>query len=129
MTHILVVDDDLPICEVLASVFGDEGWSVEACTRPEDALQLARWWTVDAIVLDLKLPGMDAASFLAGYRQQATPSTPVILISAAPDLAEHAARLGADGALAKPFDLDAVCDTVRRCLVGELARSGAPNGR
>lgn len=56
MAHIMVVDDDLPICEVLASAFADEGWSVQTCTRPEDALQIARQRAADAIVLDLRLP-------------------------------------------------------------------------
>jgi DNA-binding response OmpR family regulator len=125
----MVVDDDLPICEVLASAFADEGWSVQACTRPEDALEIGRQLVADAIVLDLKLPGMSAASFLATYRGQVSASTPVILVSAASDLDREAARLGADGAVAKPFDLDALCETVRRCVEGDLATSGASDGR
>jgi two-component system, OmpR family, response regulator CpxR len=129
MPHILVVDDDLPICEVLASAFADEGWSVQTCTRPEDALEPARQWSVDAIVLDLKLPGMGAASFLAAYREQARSSTPVIVLSATSDLVGHAARLGATSALNKPFDIDTLCDTIRRCLVGDFAASGASDGR
>jgi CheY-like chemotaxis protein len=128
MPQILVLDDDLPICEVLDSVFVEEGWSVQACTRPEDALELAHRWAADAIVLDLRFPGMDAASFLAAYRQQIKATTPVILLSAASDLGEHAARLGVDGAVPKPFDLDTLCDTVRRCMAGGLATGSVPDG-
>jgi two-component system NtrC family response regulator len=129
MPHILVVDDDLPICDVLATAFADEGWSVQACTNPKDALELAPEWAADAVVLDLKLPGMDAATFLAAYRRQVGAGTPVILVSAASDLVRHAARLGANGVVAKPFDLDALCETVRRCVAQDPVTSGASDGR
>jgi two-component system OmpR family response regulator len=128
MPHILVVDDDLPICELLACALGDEGWDVRACTHPDDALALAREWAADAIVLDLKLTGMDAASFLDAYRRQVNLRTPVILVSGVTDLAGHAARLGADGMVAKPFDLDTLCETVRRTLTDNFVSSGVRHG-
>jgi DNA-binding response OmpR family regulator len=90
---------------------------------------MARQRAADAIVLDLKLTGMSAESFLAAYRGLVCARTPVILVSAASDLAIHAARLGADSVVAKPFDLDALCETVRRCVEGDLVTSGASDGR
>jgi two-component system, OmpR family, response regulator CpxR len=128
MPHILVVDDGLPICDVLATAFTDEGWSVQACTSPKDALEIARQWVADAVVLDLKLPGMDAATFPATYRRDVRADTPVVLVSAASGLDGHAARLGVNGVVAKPFDLDTLCETVRRRVAGGLVTGGASDG-
>lgn len=72
---------------------------------------------------------MSAASFLTIYRRQVSASTPVILVSAASNLGGQAARLGADGVVAKPFDLDLLCETVRRCVEGDLTTSGASDDR
>jgi hypothetical protein len=38
--RVLVVDDDLPICDLLALAFADEGWDVQICTRSQKALDL-----------------------------------------------------------------------------------------
>jgi CheY-like chemotaxis protein len=125
--RVLVVDDDLPTCEVMELALVGEGWDIQTCTCGRDALEVLQQRDVDVILLDLVMPEMDAETFLARCRQQGTRETPVLLVSAAPNLEQHAARLGVSGALAKPFDLDDLCALVRQVVAQDLAvnRTGA----
>jgi len=115
--RVLVVDDEAPICEVLEFAFGDEGWDVQARTCYQDALELSQRWVADVILLDLRMPDMNAESFLAAYRQQVKADIPVILLSAASDLDQHVTRLAANGRVAKPFDIDDLCAIVRKLIL------------
>src|SRR4051812_8248536 len=114
--RVLVVDDDLPICEVVELTLADEGWDVRTQTHCQEALALLQRWAADVILLDLSLPDMDVETFLALCCQQTEEAIPVILLSASPNLEHHAARLGVNGMLAKPFDLDDLCRTVRQVI-------------
>jgi DNA-binding response OmpR family regulator len=69
------------------------------------------------ILLDLMMPGMDAEAFLDSYRQQGSGQTPILLLSAAPGLDAHAARLGVSDSMAKPFEIDALCARLRQLVV------------
>jgi CheY-like chemotaxis protein len=114
--RVLVVDDDPSICEMVELLLADEGCDVQVRSHGEEALEVLCHWSVDVIVLDLHLPGMDPTEFLATCRQQVARGTPVILLSAAANLDEHAARLGVSGALAKPFDVDNLCSAIRQIV-------------
>jgi DNA-binding response OmpR family regulator len=130
--RVLVVDDDLPICELVELALSDEGWDVQTRTHAQDALAFLQQLEVDVILLDLRMPDMDAEASLATWRRQATRDIPILLLSAAPNLPEHATRLGAHSMLAKPFDLDELCMTVRHLVVQGQTVSvadGAPDGR
>ena len=119
--HVPVVDDDLPICELLELAFTEEGWDVRVRTRGQDALDLLQQWTADVILLDLLMPGMDAEAFLARCRGRGPVAReiPVLLLSAASNLDDHAARLGVSAVLAKPFDVDVLFSTVRQVVAGD----------
>jgi two-component system OmpR family response regulator len=122
--RVLVLDDDLPICELLELALADEGWDVRASTRCHDALELLQRWPVDVILLDVRMPDMAAEVFLSTWREQTTREIPVLLLSATSDLDHHATRLGAHGILAKPFDIDELCTIMRR-LIGQDEADGA----
>jgi DNA-binding response OmpR family regulator len=66
--HVPVVDDDLPICELLELAFTEAGWDVRVRTRGQDALAHLQKWTADVILLDLLMPEMDAEAFLSRCR-------------------------------------------------------------
>lgn len=70
------------------------------------------------ILLDLRMPEMDAEAFLSRCRSQkpAERETPVLLLSASSNLDDHAARLGVSAVVAKPFDVDTLCSTVREVV-------------
>lgn len=119
MTHILICDDEPSIRKTLSEILEDEGFSVKSVDSGEALMSyLHRSDTrVDAILLDVWMPGMDGVETLEvmrnkGYRM------PVIVISghATLDLGIKATRLGAFDFLEKPLNLDKVVLTLNNAL-------------
>lgn len=122
---VLVVDDDVPFCELVELVLTDEGWDVHSRSCAQDALEFLQQSEADVILLDLRMPDMDADTFLDTWRRQAKRDIPILLLSASANLEQHAARLGVSTVLAKPFDLDELCTTVLQLLVQGQAVNAA----
>lgn len=115
--RILVVEDDDTLRETLAEVMLDEGHEVRTAAHGAEALECLEGWSADLIVLDLMMPLMDAYEFRARQRHRPdAPTTRIVVLSAARNVAEAAERLGADAWLTKPFALDAVLDLLERLL-------------
>jgi len=123
------VDDDLPICEILELALADEGWDVRVRTRGQAALDLLQRWMADVILLDLRMPEMDAEAFLSRCRSQIARDIPILLLSASSNLDHHAERLGVDAVMAKPFDIDTLCMAVQQVVaqhhVGSVVSGGS----
>lgn len=122
--RVLVVEDEHPIREVVVQVLTDSGYDVDAAENGQDALdQLQKGRTPNLVLLDLRLPDMDAATFTKKYRQMELDSGAIVLFTAASatEAAEQVEQIGASGFLLKPFDLDALLDVVGR----QAHRSGA----
>jgi len=117
VSHLLVVDDEEAVCWALQRALKAEGHTVAVAPSAERAFESAEKQTPDAVVLDVRLPGMDGLSALDRLRQL-THDAPVIVITAFGNLstAVRAVEGGAFDYLAKPFDLDQALDTVRRAL-------------
>jgi CheY-like chemotaxis protein len=111
---ILVVDDDAGIRELLRALLEGEGFEVLCATDGDEALALAAAGPA-LILLNLRMPRMDARGFAAGYRATPGARAPIILVSGAPELTDEAALLGVDY-LAKPFDLEDVLRVIRKNL-------------
>jgi two-component system nitrogen regulation response regulator GlnG len=125
--HILIVDDEEAVCWALQRALQHEGHTVAVAASAEQAFaQLARQ-KPDAILLDVRLPGMDGLTALPRFRQLA-PEAPVIVITAFGSLptAVGAVEGGAFDYLAKPFDLSAALDAVSRALQRKPASPAAP---
>ena len=104
--RVLVVDDEPHIRGFLMLVLEDEGYSVETATDGCEALTKAGECVPDVILLDVVMPVLDGAGFLRACRASpAFSHVPVLLMSAGNERIE-ADTLGAQGVLAKPFDLD-----------------------
>ena len=117
MNCILVVDDEESICWSFREFLGDEGHRVETSASAEDALRRVAEIRPDAVVLDVRLPGIDGLTALPGLRMRSGGS-PVVVMTAFGDLetAVRAVEAGAFDYLIKPFDLDQAADVVRRAL-------------
>jgi len=119
MTHILICDDEPSIRKTLAEILEDEGYRVKAVESGEALLNhLHRSDTrVDAILLDVWLPGMGGVETLEALRQKGY-RVPVIVISghATLDLGVKATKLGAFDFLEKPLNLDKVVLTLKNAL-------------
>jgi len=119
--YILIVDDDEAICSLIELALGDDGCEVVSSTDPVAALRLVVERPPGLILLDLRMPTMDGASFVCAYRALPNSTAPIVVFSALPNAEEHAARLGAVGSIAKPFNLDDLLAVVSQALT-RLAR-------
>jgi two-component system nitrogen regulation response regulator GlnG len=117
MKHVLIVDDEQAVCWTLERALKREGHSVGVVATAEQALVLLSQRRPDAVILDVRLPGMDGLAALARIRQLA-PEVPVVVITAFGNLptAVSAIQGGAFDYLPKPFDLEAALEAVRRAL-------------
>lgn len=130
MSHVLVVDDEPAICWGFRELLRGEGHDVTIASSAEEALQVAPQSPPDAIVLDVRLPGMDGLSAIKQL-QAVTNEAPVVVITAFGNLetAVQAVEQGAFDYLTKPFELDDANNVVRRALKHRQATlaSGAEN--
>ena len=115
---LLVVDDDVVTCELLAEVFLAEGFEVHTAQSPPSALALAAAAPPDVVITDLRMGSRDDGLQLLERMRHDHPSVPVVLITAFGSI-ETAIRAVKDGAfdyVSKPFELSALVDVVRRAL-------------
>ena len=116
--HILIVEDEPAIAELLAEILADEGYRVTV-TVGEAALAEAREDPPALVLLDVMMPGMDGPTVCRHLKADArTARVPVIFLTALPAQV-LAARLGDcthEGLLGKPFDFDELLAAVRRHL-------------
>ena len=103
--RVLVVDDERNIRELLEIGLGDEGYEVRTAPDGQAALQIAREWSPDAIVLDVMLPKIDGIALLPMFRKLT--EAPILMLSAKLETGDKIAGLhsGADDYVAKPFEM------------------------
>ena len=114
---ILVVDDEEAIRKSLRMVLEYEGYDcVEARTGPE-GIEALRRETPDAVLLDIKMPGMDGLEALQAARAK-DPHTPILMISGHGDIptAVEAIHKGAYDFLEKPLESERVLTALRNAI-------------
>ncbi len=101
--RVLVVDDEPPIVDLVASYLHREGWDVRSAADGPTALELIRDWAPDAVVLDLMLPGIDGIDVCKQMRGFSTAY--VLMLTARSEEIDRIVGLtvGADDYLTKPF--------------------------
>jgi len=104
MPHLLVVDDDERIRELLSKYLKRSGFLISAARDAAHARRLLAGLEFDLIVLDVMMPGEDGVSLTRSLRQ--TMSTPILLLTARDETKDRIAGLeaGADDYLGKPFE-------------------------
>lgn len=115
--RLLLVEDARLIRAPLARALELAGWEVEAVSDGERALKRLAAAPLDAVVLDIMLPGRDGLSVLAEMRKHAD-TTPVILLTARDDVRDRVRGLdlGADDYLPKPFHIEELLARLRAVL-------------
>jgi CheY-like chemotaxis protein len=105
--RVLVVEDDPPLRELLASALSDEGYLVRTANNGREALDVLGGWNPQVILLDLMMPEMDGWAFRERQlRMNGLADIPVIVLSAGPNLRVGVDRLRATAIFPKPFELD-----------------------
>ncbi len=117
MAHLLVVDDEPSICWGLARLAESLGHRAATAASAEQGIAAAKACRPDAIVLDVRLPGMSGLEAMEHFRE-AVGAVPIIVVTAFGDLntAVEAVRRGAFEYLLKPFDLAAAERVIRRAV-------------
>jgi DNA-binding NtrC family response regulator len=123
---VLIVDDDPVLLEALPEALRlrMEGVTVETANSAAAALDRIADRDYDAIVTDIKMPGMDGLELLAQIRTR-RPDTPTLMITGhgETDLVVHALRGGACDFIRKPIDRDYFVASLRRAIqMRELSR-------
>jgi two-component system alkaline phosphatase synthesis response regulator PhoP len=115
--RILVIDDDPDIALVLVSVVEEEGYQVDAIDGGDYLERIGEGEPPDLILLDMLLSGQDGRQIARRLkRQDATRHIPIVMLSAHPNAEREALDAGADGFLAKPFDIDVLLATIATYL-------------
>jgi two-component system, OmpR family, phosphate regulon response regulator OmpR len=120
-SHILVVDDDDRLRDLLRRYLAREGHDVTVAKDAQQARRFLQTMTFDLMVLDVMMPGEDGLSLLKGIRQEI--DTPVIMLTARGQPSERieGLKLGADDYLPKPFEPE---ELVLR--IGSILKRAAP---
>ena len=105
--HILVVEDDHSIADLLERVLREEGHDVELCTTLHAAQHSLAERERDVIVLDRMLPDGEGLELCASLRAKHD-DTPILMLTALSEVHERVSglRTGADDYLSKPFDVE-----------------------
>ncbi len=117
MKTILIIDDDKSVRDSLKMILEYERYEVEFAENGEQGLQRLDHLPVDAVLLDVKMVGMDGIEVLAKIRQK-NEKLPVVMISGhgTIETAVEATKLGAFDFLSKPLDRDKLLVTIRNAL-------------
>ncbi len=102
--HILVIDDDVAICELLQEYLSTHNYTVSTANTLADGIESLHYFKTDLIILDLMLKGESGIDFIARYKNEIT--VPVIMLSALGDVDDRINGLqsGANDYVTKPFE-------------------------
>ena len=114
--HILVVDDDRDVRELLLEYLGTNDMRVTAVARGSDMIALFDREGIDLVVLDLRLPGEDGMRLARQLRDRA--AVPIVLLTGKADEADRVMglELGADDYVTKPFSPRELLARIRAVL-------------
>jgi DNA-binding response OmpR family regulator len=107
MNKLLIVDDEIEICEFLKSFFEDRDFKVATACDGNKALEQMNVFQPEVVLLDIQMPGMDGLQTLKKIKET-YPRVKVIMVTAVEtqEKIEEAMRLGADNYITKPLSLE-----------------------
>lgn len=127
--HILVVDDDNDVCELLAEGLASFGHPAYAASNPHEALEIVEREPIRLVLTDIAMPEVDGFEVLRRIKFY-DPDIAVVMVTGATDvdIAIRAIREGASDYVTKPLNLDEVQIVVertlrkRKCVLDERSR-------
>ncbi len=114
---VLVVEDDRPVARMLARTLDAEGFDTQLAADGGAALAAVEAGALDAIVLDVVMPGMDGLAVARRLRAKGV-AVPILMLTARDAVADRVAGLeaGADDYLVKPFAAEELVARIRALL-------------
>ncbi len=115
--RVLIVDDEAAVCELLSEKLTREGFACRSCCSGNEALSLLEQQSFDAVISDLRMPGMSGLGLL-GQCHKRHPRIAFLMVTGVDDVRVgiQAMRQGAADYLVKPFQLDAVLGAIERAV-------------
>lgn len=107
MVHVLVVEDDVRFNQIVCASLNAAGYAVQGCTNASEAFDALHESSVDIIISDIMMPGIDGFEFVEDVRR-INKRIPILLMTARDDLSakRQGFRAGIDDYMVKPIDLD-----------------------
>jgi len=107
MIHILVVEDDKKLNQIVCAQLTDSGYTVKGCLNPAEAYDLMYGSLFDLIISDIMMPQIDGYEFAETVRSL-NKTIPILFMTARDDIAskQKGFRAGIDDYMVKPIDLD-----------------------
>jgi DNA-binding response OmpR family regulator len=123
LAKVMVVDDEKGVRDLLHSFLKAEGYQAIMASNGEEAIELAKSESPNAILLDVKMPGIDGVETCRRLRaEEQTWYIPVIMMTAFGTTKTEATDAGADDLINKPFDLTDLAVRVKSALrIGHLS--------
>ncbi len=116
-TKLLVIDDEMNICELLKTYFENEGYDVKTACDGVEGVSYFKLYEPDLVLLDIMMPNKDGFQVCREIRE-ISPNKPIIFVSAKDDSFDKVLglELGADDFVVKPFDLKELSARVKAVL-------------
>ena len=120
---ILIVDDELKICLTLSEILQKRGYQALYCTNPLEVIPAIRSNTVDLLLIDVKMPGLDGVYLLRSIKAEMS-ALPVIMISghATVDTVVVAMKYGALNFYTKPINNQKLIDEIGQIAATERTK-------
>ncbi|MDD3278050.1 MAG: response regulator transcription factor [Lachnospiraceae bacterium] len=115
--RILIIEDDLRLCDSLRYQLEQDGYTVDDCHDGTDGWYMIQQQSSDVILLDRMLPEIDGMTLLQKSRRAGI-STPILMVTALGELSDRITGLdaGADDYIVKPFEYEELVARIR-CIV------------
>jgi DNA-binding response OmpR family regulator len=126
--HVLVVDDDPSVRQMIADYLSDNDIEVTAIASGKEIAGVIARDTIDLLILDLKLPGEDGMQIARSLRTES--DIPIVMLTGRKDEADRVMglELGADDYLTKPFSPRELLARIRALLRRSRARETVADG-
>lgn len=111
---VLVVDDDAELASMVQMLLDLVGYRALTASDGREALRLVAQEMPEAILLDMRMPGMDGWEFAREFRARYGHRAPIVVFTAGEDARKNAQEIDAEGCLAKPFEVDDLVDLLAR---------------
>lgn len=115
--HILIIDDEEQVLEMMKEILEEEGYYSDVCTSGEDALKMVENGRYKLVISDVRMQGMDGFKVLEEMKQRFQDIRVILMTGYTDDYdISNALILGADDYITKPFDVDKVLLAVSGAL-------------
>jgi len=123
-SHLLCVDDDVKIIELLNIYLEAKGFEVTTCPSASEASELTSLFLYDLIILDIMMPNVSGIDFLRDFRIK-DKNTPVLMLTANSQITKKGDSYdsGCDDYLIKPFEPDELLMRIKKLLNPRLNKN------